>query len=158
MQDSPAGAFRPAGVVFGDFVPPAQDDPGDISSNSPRAPRATSEDSPRKPADRPDRKQSSADDSRGEVVSDNWPDCKLVVEGDKGQAKHLLTVRTAAISHQASPEENGRYSFPLEALRLPLVRFWPKKMSSLCADCRLQNHQIFSWESEWVLSRLRSSA
>ena len=61
MQDSPVGAFRPAGVVFGDFVPPALDDPGDISSNSPGAPRATSEDSPSKP----------------------------VVEGDKGQAETL---------------------------------------------------------------------
>jgi hypothetical protein len=89
LQDSPAGAFRPAGVVFGDFVPPAQDDSGDISSNSLRAPRATSEDSLRKPGGKPDRKQSSADDSRDDVVSGNWPDCKLVVEGDKGQAKTL---------------------------------------------------------------------
>jgi len=89
LQDSPAAAFRPVSVVFGDFVPPAQDDPGDISSNSPGAPRATSEDSPSKPVDKPDRKQSSADDNRGDVVSGNWPDCKLVVEGDKGQAKTL---------------------------------------------------------------------
>ena len=89
MQDSPAGAFRPAGVVFGDFVPPAQDDSGDISSNSLRAPRATSEDSLRKPGGKPDRKQSSADDSRGDVVSGSWPDCTLVVEGDKGQAETL---------------------------------------------------------------------
>jgi hypothetical protein len=89
LQDSPVGAFRPAGVVFGDFVPPAPDDPGDISSNSPGAPRATSEDSPGKPVDKPDRKQSSADDNRGVVVSGNWPDCKLVVEDDKGQAKTL---------------------------------------------------------------------
>jgi len=89
LQESPAGALRPAGVVFGDFVPPALDDPGDISSNSPGAPRATSEDSPSKPVDKPDRKQFSADDSRGDAVSGNWPDCKLVVEGDKGQAKTL---------------------------------------------------------------------
>jgi hypothetical protein len=87
LQDSPVGAFHPAGAVFGDFVPPAQDDSGDISSNSPRAPLATSEDSLRKPADKPDRKQSSGDDSRGDVASGNWPDCKLVVEGDKRQAK-----------------------------------------------------------------------
>ena len=89
MQDSPTGVFRPAGVVFGDFAPPALDDPGDISSNSPGAPRATSEDFPNKPVDKPDRKLSSADDSRGDVVSGIRPDCKRVVEGDKGQGKTL---------------------------------------------------------------------
>ena len=71
MQDSPDGAFRLAGVVFGDFVPSALDDPGDISSNSPGVPRATSEDSPSKPVDKPDRKLFSADDSRDDVVSGN---------------------------------------------------------------------------------------
>ena len=86
MQDSSVDAFRLAGAVFGDFVPPAQDDSGDISSNSPRAPLATSEDFLRKPADKPDQKQFYPDDRRGDVVSGNWCDCKLVVEGDKGQA------------------------------------------------------------------------
>jgi hypothetical protein len=52
-------------------------------------PRATSEDSPSKPVDKPHRKLFSADDSHGDVVSGNRPDCKLVVEGDKGQAKTL---------------------------------------------------------------------
>jgi hypothetical protein len=89
LQDSPVGAFRPVGAVFGDFVPPALDDPGDISSNSPGAPRAISEDSPSKPVDKPDRKQSSADDNRRDVVSGNWSDRKPVVEGDKGQAETL---------------------------------------------------------------------
>jgi hypothetical protein len=89
LQDSPVGAFRPAGVVFCDFVLPALDDPGDISSNNPGAPRATSEDSPSKPVDKPDRKQFSADDNRGDAVSGNRLDCKLFVEGDRGQAKTL---------------------------------------------------------------------
>jgi hypothetical protein len=123
LQDSPTGVFRPASVVFGDFAPPALDDPGDISSNSPGAPRATSEDSPNKPVDKPDRKLSSGDDNRGAVVSGNRPDCKLAVDGDTGQGKTIAgnkdsTDLSSFIS--ASGAEDRRYSFPLEALRLLL--------------------------------------
>jgi hypothetical protein len=89
LQDSLVGVFRLAGVVFGDFVPSVLDALGDISSNSPGAPRATSEDSPSKPVDKPDRKLSSADDSPGDVVVGNWPDRKLIVQGEKGQGKTL---------------------------------------------------------------------
>ena len=89
MQDSPAAAFCRASAAVGDFVLPAPGDSGDISSNSPGSPCATSADSPSTPAGTPDRKRSFADDNRGDVVSGNWPDCKLVVEDDKGQAKTL---------------------------------------------------------------------
>jgi hypothetical protein len=149
LQDSPAGAFHLAGVVFGDFAPPAQDDPGDIASNSPGAPRATSEDSLRKPADKSDRKQSSDDDSRGDVVSGNRPDCKLVVEDDKGQAKTLAHSKDSDDPSSSVSGRERKVFIPSGGVAAaPLIRFWLKKTSLLCAAYRLQNHQIFSGESK----------
>src|ERR1700687_729407 len=52
--DSPAAVSGPASAVAGDFAPPAQAGPGDISSNSPGSSRATSADYPGRPADTPD--------------------------------------------------------------------------------------------------------
>jgi hypothetical protein len=93
LQDSPTAAFDHASAVPVDFVPPAQGGPGDISSNSPGAPRATSEDSPGKPVDKPDRKQSSADDNPSGVASGMRICCKPVVEGDKDHAEKLADSR-----------------------------------------------------------------
>ena len=89
LQDSPAAAFGPGSAVAGDFVPPAEGGPDDISSNSPGSPRATSADSPSKPAGTPDRKRSSADDNRSGVGSDMRPGCKPVVEDGSGSAEKL---------------------------------------------------------------------
>jgi hypothetical protein len=94
--------------------------------------------------------------NRGDVVSGNWPDCKLVVERDKGQAKTLADSKD---SGDPSSGVSGReWKVFIPSGGVAAVKFWLKKTSSLCADCRLQNHQILSWESEWVLSRLCSSA
>jgi len=147
LQDSPVGAFRPVGAVFGDFVPPALDDPGDISSNSPGAPRAISEDSPSKPVDKPDRKQSSADDNRGDVVSGNGLYRKLVVEADKGQAE------TLADSKDSGDSSSGVSGREWKMFILSGGVAVAEKTSSLCADCRLQNYQIFSGNRNGVLSR-----
>ncbi len=84
LQDSPAAAFGPASAVADDFVPPAEGGPGDISSSSPGAPRATFADSPSRPADTPDRKRSSADDNRSGVGSGMRAGCKPVVEDGSG--------------------------------------------------------------------------
>jgi hypothetical protein len=145
LQDSPAAAFRPVSVVFGDFVPPAQDDPGDISSNNPGEPRATFADSPRKPVDKPDRKLSSADDNRGDVVSGKWPDCKLTVEGDKDQAKTLADSRDNGDPSSGVSVRERKVCIPSGGVAAaPLVvRFWLKETSSLCADCRLQKSSDF---------------
>jgi hypothetical protein len=89
LQDSRTAAFGPARAVADDFVPPAQGGPGDISSNSRGSPCATSADSPSRPADTPDRKQSSADDNRSGVAFGTQPGCKLVVVDDKGAAERL---------------------------------------------------------------------
>src|SRR5262249_44217032 len=117
------------------------DDPGDTSSNSPSVPRATFEDSPSKPVDKPHRKLSSADDSHGDVVSGNRPDCKLVVEGDKGQAKTLADSKDSSDpSSNVSGREWMGFTPSGGVAATPLVRFWLEKTSSLCTDCRLQNH------------------
>jgi hypothetical protein len=84
LQDSVAAAFGPASVVADDFVPPAQGGPGDIFSNSPGAPRATSEDCPNRPADTPDRRRSFADDNRSGVGSGMRAGCKRAVQDDNG--------------------------------------------------------------------------
>ena len=89
LQDSRTAAFGPARAVADDFVPPAQGGPGDISSNSRGSPCATSADSPSRPADTPNRKQSSADDNRSGVAFGTQPGCKLVVVDDKGAAERL---------------------------------------------------------------------
>ena len=92
-------------------------------------PRATSEDSPSKPVDKPDRKLSSADDSRGDVVSGNSPDCKLVVEGDKVQAKTLADNKdsTDPSSSVSGREWTGFILSGDVAETAPLIRFWLKK-------------------------------
>ena len=56
LQDSPAAAFGLASAVSSDFVLPAEGGPDDIFSNTLGSPRATSADSPSRPADTPDRK------------------------------------------------------------------------------------------------------
>ena len=89
LQDSPAAVFRPVSAVFVDLVPPVQGGPGDISSNTPSASRATSGDCPGRPADTPDRKRSSADDNRAGVGFGMRGRRKLVVEDDNGQAERL---------------------------------------------------------------------
>ena len=89
LQDSPAAAFGPASTVVGDFVPPAQGGPGDISSNSLGAPGATSADSPSRPADTPDRKRSSVDGNQSDVGSGTRAGCKSVVADDNGWAEKL---------------------------------------------------------------------
>src|SRR5258706_3057492 len=93
LQDSPASAFGLAGVVVGDFVPPAEGGPGDISSNRPGASRATSADSPSRPADTPDRKRSSVDDNRCGVGAGMQAGCKPAVADDKEQAGKLADSR-----------------------------------------------------------------
>ena len=89
LQDSPTAAFGPASAVVGDFDPPVQGGPGDISSNSSGASGATSADSPSRPADTPDRKRSSADDNQSDVGSGTWAGCKPVVADDNGWAEKL---------------------------------------------------------------------
>lgn len=87
LQDSPAAAFGPVGVVAGDFVLPARGGPGDISSNTGGAPRATSVDSPSRSADTPDRKRSSADDNPSGVGSGMRGGYKPVAEDDSGSVR-----------------------------------------------------------------------
>jgi len=82
LQDSSAAAFGPASAVADDCVPPAEGGPDDISSNTLGSPRATSADSPSRPADTPDRKRSSADDNRSGVGSGMRAGCRSVVEDD----------------------------------------------------------------------------
>ena len=114
MQDSPA-AFGPASAVVGDFVPPAQGGPGDISSNSPGASRATSADSPSRSVDTPDRKRSSADDNRSGVGSGMRAGCKPVVADDNGWAEKIADSSGNDDSSSAAPKEDGRHSFSLGA-------------------------------------------
>ena len=87
LQDLPAAAFGRASAVSGDFVPPAQGGPDDISSNSPGERRATSADFPSRSADTPDRKQSSASDNRSGVGSGMRAGCKPPAEDDNGWAE-----------------------------------------------------------------------
>ena len=149
MQDSLAGVFRLAGVVFDDFVPLVLDDPGDISSNSPGAPRATSAASPSKPLDKPDRKLFSVDDSLGDVVAGKRLDCKLVVEGEKGQGKTLADNKD---STDLSSGVSGRESTVFVpsgsvAAAAPLTRLWLKKdVIDYALTVVLRNHQIFKRE------------
>jgi hypothetical protein len=102
LQDSPAAVLGLASVVAGDFVPPAQGDPFDISSNSPDSTCATSAGSPGRPADTPGRQRSSADDNRYGVGVGMLGCCKPVVEDDKGQVE-----RFAGNSGNGGPSSRG---------------------------------------------------
>ena len=83
LQDSPAGVFDLASVVAGDFVQAVPGGPGDIASSNPSVPGATSADSPDKLVDKPDRKQSFADDNHAGVGADMRDGCRPFVEDDK---------------------------------------------------------------------------
>ena len=79
MQDSPAVVFGLASAVAGDFVPPVQGGPGDISSSSSGAPGATSADFLSRLVDKVDQKRFFADDNHAGVVAGMGPDRKLSV-------------------------------------------------------------------------------
>ena len=79
LQDSPAGVFGLASAVAGDFVPPVQGDPGDISSSSSGARGATSADFLNRLVDKPDQKRVFADDNHAGVVAGMRPRRKLSV-------------------------------------------------------------------------------
>ena len=81
-QDSPAAAFGPVSAVASDFSQPGEDGPGDISSNRPGAPHATSADIPSRPADIPDQKRLLADDNQNGVGSGMRVGCRPVVADD----------------------------------------------------------------------------
>ena len=105
LQDSPAAAFGPVGVVAGDFVPPARGCPDDIFANTGGVPHATSVDSPSRSADTPDQKRSSADDNPSGVGSGMRGGYKPVAEDDNG------SVRRAADSSgngECSSSSSGR--------------------------------------------------
>ena len=119
MQDSQAAAFGPASAVGGDFDPAAQGGPGDISSNSPGAPCATSADFPSRPGDTPDRRRSSADDNRSGVGSGMRVGYKPVVEDDIGSAEKFAGSNgNGDSSLGGSRGERKGFILPGNALRL----------------------------------------
>ena len=80
-----------------------------------------------------------------------WPDCKLVVEGDKGQAKTLAYSKDRGDTPSAVSGRERKVFIPSGGLPAgPPSQVLAKKMSSLCTDCLLQNHQIFTWESQYL--------
>jgi hypothetical protein len=91
--------------VFGDGIAAIRAGfESDISSNNPGSPRATSADSPSKPAGTPDRKRSSADDNRSGVGSGMRPGCKPVVEDGSGSAEKLAD---SSGNGEASSSDSG---------------------------------------------------
>ena len=115
MQDSPAAVFRPASVVSGDFVPPAPGGPGDISSNSRGSPCATSAGSPGRPADKPDRRRSSADENPSGVGSGRQAGCKPVLADDNGQVERLADSNGNCDPSSGGSRREWKGSFSLEA-------------------------------------------
>ena len=63
-----------------------------------------------------------------------------------GRSKNLLTVGAAVILHQATPQENGRCSFSLEA-PLNLKRASPKKISAI------KTYRVYTVSAEWGCCR-----
>ena len=67
----------------------------------------------------------------------------------------MLTVRTAAIPHQASPGENGSCSFSLEALQLLFSQVLAEKDAIIMRRLSSTQSLDFQWESECALKQLR---
>src|SRR5437667_12897000 len=102
LEGSPICSFCSGSAVTNNFVLPARGGHGDISSNSQGSPCATSVDSPSRPADKPDRRRSSAGDNRSGVGSGRQADCTPVVADGKEKAEKL-----AASSGKSGPSSGG---------------------------------------------------
>lgn len=125
MQDSPAAAFGPVGVVAGDFVPHARGGPDDISANTAGAPHATSVDSPSRSADTPDQKRSSADDNPSGVCSGMRGGYKPVAEDDSGSVRRPADSSGNGECSSSSSGREWKGSFSPEApinLNVPAQR------------------------------------
>ena len=89
---------------------------------------------PSRPADRPDRKRSSADDNRGDVDSDIRDDCKPVVADDKARAERLAdSTGNGDPSLGGSGEEWEGFILSESAIQA----------SRLCGAVSFETHEIF---------------